>query len=245
LIKYSLTIITVVHNNLSGLHELYKDLFPLFDGSLQWIIKDSGYCDGVVEWVNSLSEKSIILIVGKDDGIYDALNKSITYVNSHYYMVVGSDDRVITNRLKYFLTALNGHKYSAYDFISFPVKIQGKIFNRRTYIPISWSISSLIASHSCGLVISLSIHDKLGMYSTKYKILADSLLILGAYNQGCKFYYENFPIGNFGIDGVSSRLSIQRAKESFKYQLEAGSPFFLQLLFFSIRLLFFKIKSFF
>lgn len=241
--KYILTIVTAVHNNLSGLEKIYNDLYPLLNGKLQWVIKDSGYSQGIIEWHKILNKKDITLLSSNDFGIYDALNTALKHVHADHYLVIGSDDRVIGNHLLFFLDFLENGKYLNVDLISFPVQIGNKYYGHRAYIPLSWSISSLIASHSCGLVIKLSVHNKLGLYSTKYRILSDSLLILRAYKAGCKLHYENFPIGIFSIDGISSRLTIQRAKEAFKYNLEAGSPFLLQLLFFSVRILFFIIKS--
>jgi glycosyltransferase involved in cell wall biosynthesis len=240
--KYYLTIVTVVHNNLDGLISIYNDLYILFDGRLQWVIKDSGFSDGIIDWFNSLNNPYVELIVGIDSGIYDALNITLDYVMSDYYLVIGSDDRIIPSNLIEIVSALEVGRYQNFDFICFPVMIGGTVFNRKTCIPISWSISSLVSSHSCGLIIKKSIHGRLGLYSTEYKILSDSLFILLAHKGLFNFYYEKLPIGIFGTDGISSTLSSTRAKESFKLQLEAGSSFFLQLVFYMMRIFLLKIK---
>ena len=80
--KYTLTIVTPVHNNLSGLETIFNDLVPLLNGKLQWVIKDSGFSQGILEWHKKLNNKDIILLDSNDFGIYDALNTALRHVHA-------------------------------------------------------------------------------------------------------------------------------------------------------------------
>lgn len=232
-----------MHDNTEGLELIYKEIVSILSSELQWIIKDSGYSTTVIDWYKLKSNNNIKLIVSKDSGIYDALNTAIKYVNSNYYLVLGSDDLIISNGIKDLLFNLKLNKYKNYDFISFPVLKKNQVYDRRNYIPVSWSVSSIVVSHSCGLVINKSVHSMIGLYSTKYKILSDSLLILKAYKLKCNFYHENFVIGSFCTEGISSNLTVLRSIEAFKIQIESGSLPLLQIIFIIIRIFCLNLKK--
>jgi glycosyltransferase involved in cell wall biosynthesis len=242
-----LSIVTPVHDNLSGIKNIYHDLCQLIccNNGLIWIIKDSGSSTEIIKWHKAVNKSNIILISNKDFGIYDAINLAIKHSPSKYYLVVGSDDRIYNKNINLLLSNLTDNKYRDFDMISFPVIVSGILRRRRRYIPLSWSISSLISSHSCGLIIKKSLHDKIGYYSLDYAILSDSLLILKFHYLGLNIYYENFPIGIFNADGISSSLSFKRAIESYKYQVECGSSKYLQLIYYSIRIFYLKFKKIF
>src|ERR1017187_4272050 len=89
-----LTVVTASHRNPEGLRHLAADLAPFLCEDLRWQVKDSGACPDTAAWGVAMPADHFGFDNTPDAGIYDALNRAIARVETEYYLVVGSDDRV-------------------------------------------------------------------------------------------------------------------------------------------------------
>jgi len=238
-----LTIITVCHNNHNGLLSIYSQISHILNEDIKWIIKDSGYCINTKLWSRSIGNKYIKIIIGKDTGIYNALNIAIKETKSEFYLVIGSDDTVFSDALSQIQEYYNNKKFNKFDIVTFPVIINNQVYTPSKYRPESFSISSLISSHSVGTIIRTNLHVKIGFYDEAFKILSDSYLLRLASLNNYKFLFINSPVmGIFSTNGISSKENFLKAKEAFRYNLMCGSSTTIQFVYYCLRLLNIYIK---
>lgn len=230
-----LTIITLVDQNLDGLRELYRGLKPFLSPHVKFIVKDSARCESTREWLSDLDDSNVSSIISPDEGIYQGLNAAIKVCSSEFYCVVGSDDFVFGNAL---LAAVRfvEDDYCESDFYVFPVISRGRIIKPRKYIPLSYSVSKLVTSHSVGTIIRTALHQDIGEYNESYKILSDSFFFRKAFQLGKTFRRcDAIVMGEFGFSGISSTQISLKIHEAFRYNVECGDPVFLQRIFLSVR----------
>ena len=221
-----LSIITVVDNSFNNLHTLSENIKPILENDqIEWVIKDSGRCKKTLRWGNKNKNKNLIFISSKDSGIYDALNLAIIESKGLYYLVVGSDDLLIKENIFRLLEKIDS--FTNFDVISFPVMTIKGLVRVNKYLPISVNIKSLIASHSVGTLIKKNVHFKYGFYKPHYKILADSYFI-SLIKKNKILQLENIHLGTFSLNGISSKINIERIHEAFKYNINLNHNFFLQ-----------------
>lgn len=231
-----LTVITPVHRNLDGLINLYEKFRQLKDCRFFWIIKDSAKCNETKKWLMNLKEGNIAFYSESDCGIYPAINFALTKCSTPFYMVVGSDDDIFLESFYRLLDGLSCGCYDNYDIITFPVFFGSKLLFPNKYLPISFSVGSLITQHSVGTVLRKSVHEKFSFYDEYYNILADSAFIKQAFIGGAKFHYDSKIItGIFSTGGVSTINHLDRILEAFRYNFLSNSSFKVQFLFLFLR----------
>jgi glycosyltransferase involved in cell wall biosynthesis len=229
-----------------GLINLYKQIEPVLCEAVTWTIKDSGACVLTGEWGKTLNNSNIKFITGLDDGIYNALNIALEECKSDFYLVVGADDSINSISIIEIKRLLLSGALEYIDIASFPILIQGAVFIKKRFYPTFISISGLISSHSVGTLIRRSLHDYIGLYNERYKILADALFIRKAYQYGAKFGYYKYPvIGTFSTSGISSTEHANRILEAYSYNVACGDSKLLQAILMFLRVIKFRPTSFF
>lgn len=87
------SVITVNFNNLSGLKKTITSvLSQTAVNKIQFIVMDGGSDDGSVEYLKTVAEDIDIAISGRDEGIYDAMNRGIEFAESKYCVFMNSGD---------------------------------------------------------------------------------------------------------------------------------------------------------
>jgi len=89
----SLSVITINLNNRVGLSQTQASIMAQSRGEgIEWIVVDGGSSDGSVEALN-LGRPPDTLIVGEDDGLYDAMNIGLRASGGEWVMFLNSGDR--------------------------------------------------------------------------------------------------------------------------------------------------------
>ncbi|CAN1563774.1 putative glycosyl transferase [Burkholderiaceae bacterium] len=234
----NLTIITVAHKNPEGLALLKADIQPALGPNIEWIIKDSGVCEISSAWGNEIGDENIQFYSKLDSGIYSALNFALTKCTSDFYLVVGSDDSLHAKSLLIIDEMIQYGEFEGIDIASFPVLINKKIFHRKLMRPCFVSVGGLVSSHSVGTLIRRSLHESIGDYDEKYKILADAFFLRRAYENGAQFKHYKEPItGCFSTVGISNTQHARRILEAYSYNVACGDAPALQSLIMLLRTL--------
>jgi glycosyltransferase involved in cell wall biosynthesis len=241
---YKISLITPVHQNLKGLKNIFNVVADIVGSDLEWIIKDSGSCEMTQAWLSEIDSPHIKHNSAPDSGLYDAMNAAIKIASAPYYLTLGSDDIIFQESIKQLISLSESSEFLAADIISFPVLKNKGLRTLHRYCPLSWNVSRLITSHSVGTIIRKRLHESLGYYDTRYMVLADSLFIKGAFNQGARFLSFELPVmGEFSAGGISSNENLVKIKESYDYNTATGSPIIIQAIFFLIRVARAKLKN--
>jgi glycosyltransferase involved in cell wall biosynthesis len=195
MIKNTVSIITIVLNNVKEIEKAIKSVqsqnYPL----IEHIVVDGGSTDGTLEIVKQASSKKIKFISESDNGIYDALNKGIALATGDVVAILHSDDEfydeyVVSDVMEYMEEAESEFCFSdmvIVDSLSRKVlRYYMAHYFKRWMFRIGW----MPPHPTC--FIKRSLFDEFGMYSTDYKIAGDfDLLVRFFYGRKIRWSYLN------------------------------------------------------
>ena len=90
-------IITICYNDLNGLIKTINSVKSQTFKNYKHIIIDGGSNDGTKEFLDST--KDLFYISEKDNGIYNAFNKGLSYVDGNYYTFLNANDEFSDDRI--------------------------------------------------------------------------------------------------------------------------------------------------
>ena len=168
------------------------------------------------------------LIIDKDDGIYDAINKGIKISKGEVIGILNADDYYYKDTLSI------AHRYFKNNKIDY---LFGSVVKERLmhgFWPNKiWYKFNIYPAHSCGFFVKKKLHKKIGLYDTKFKYSSDRDFIFKMIKR--KFVgmntkkYEIF--GKFNPYGVSSKLGFFKGfKEEIRVRLNNQNILFVILL---------------
>jgi glycosyltransferase involved in cell wall biosynthesis len=230
----SISVIVVTLNEEKNLPGLLECLRGQTDRRFDLIVIDGGSKDAT----NALVEKAVDLVTyhvtEQDFGFYDALNKAIRAVRTEFYLVVGADDRLAPDAIANFRSAA-----VAADIVMAEVEAGGQI-RRGVHPEKAWiGPSRTITSHSVGALIRTALHDKFGVYSCRYSILADWHFLKRVLScSQTRIVSGAFVAGRFSMAGVSNRNFVRTLCELWLVQRDTGESAPVQYLLFQLRLFF-------
>jgi glycosyltransferase involved in cell wall biosynthesis len=170
-----------------------------------------------------------------DCGLYHALNKAISRVRSDYYLVMGADDILYPDAIKNYRTAA---EESGADIVVAGVK-KDKILRSGYHRNRAWlGHSAMITSHSVGMLIRTSLHERFGEYPLRYPILADGYMIKKmCTDPGVNTIQRDFVAGEFCTGGLSNRSFLKALCENWQIQVDTGEEPVRQYVLFQLRLI--------
>ena len=166
-----ITVITCVLNNEKYLQECLDSLKKQNYKNFEYIIIDGGSTDNTINIIKENENNIDFWISEKDEGIYDAFNKGMSYARGEFIGFLNSDDVYYSPKtLNYVNETFEKHKNA--DFIFGPVKKHWALLHG--YKP--WKIFftwGFYTSHSTGFFIKLESAKLVGKYNLKYKFSSD------------------------------------------------------------------------
>ena len=93
------SIITVCYNSKEFIQHAIDSVLNQTYSNIEYIIIDGNSTDGTVDIVNSYGDKISKFVSEKDKGIYDAMNKGLSYVTGDVVGILNSDDFYISNTI--------------------------------------------------------------------------------------------------------------------------------------------------
>lgn len=223
-----LTIITTTYNAAEHIQEYLVAFKKLDHSKFDWIVVDAASNDGTLEVLNRNKSIFNYFISEKDEGFYYGLNKAITATKTPYYLVFGADDTPSENILELILPRLakNPCLLLGAVYLDNANKIKRPKPIWKKYL--SWG--HVISHHSVGTVIAKSMHDKYGLYDTKYKIFADGAFLMNVLDNEINIEKTNEVFGCFASGGISDNTSLETIIELFKIQILSEKNKLIQVL---------------
>ena len=213
--NYKISIITINLNNKDGLEKTMQSIAAQTYNDFEYIVIDGASTDGSLDAIENFKEKITKIVIEKDSGIYDAMNKGIRMATGEYLLFLNSGDWLASKNTMELLASYTGDNtdiiygnISLYDPSdgsasdgNYPEKLTFKYFTHRS-LP-----------HQATLIKS-SIFKEVGLYDTSYKIVSDWGFFCLAI---CKYQksYKKIPltVSNFSIDGIGSTQAKLRSQE--------------------------------
>jgi glycosyltransferase involved in cell wall biosynthesis len=93
-----ISIITVVYNGHSLIERTIKSVIDQSYSNIEYIIIDGGSSDGTIEIAERYHSKIATILSGKDNGIYDAMNKGLKNATGDYVLFLNAGDELYTDQ---------------------------------------------------------------------------------------------------------------------------------------------------
>ena len=166
-----ITIITVTLNDEENIEKTILSVLNQKYKNIQYVIIDGESKDSTQNIINKYSDKIDIYKSEKDNGLYDAFNKGLSYAKGDLIGFVNSGDTLTEDSLIYLSKYYN--LYEDKDFFFGAVKKHWGILHgyKKWKIHFSWGFYS---SHSTGFYIKKDAAKVVGEYNLKYKYSSDA-----------------------------------------------------------------------
>ena len=239
-----ISIITVVYNGAKTLEQTIQSVLNQSYTNIEYIIIDGGSTDGTLDIIKK-HEKDISFWVSEPDkGLYDAMNKGISYAKGELIGMINSDDWYELNAVELIVecyiknpgkSIFHGDRYDVLEDGSRKVKK----FNSSRFKFIYYGMTY---NHP-----SMFVHKKIyknELYNINLQALSDYEFVLKQYiKEPENFMYLPETYVNYRLDGVSSQISMFTAiKEGFIIKKNAGMNVFQNAVSVLIRILIKTIK---
>ena len=202
-----LSIITPTFNSEKTILNTLKSVAKQDFKNYEHIIIDNLSSDKTIQIIKKFNNKKVKILIEKDNGIYEAMNKGALISEGKYLLFLNSDDTIIDKSFfkKVFLII----KKKKVDILYTNIKYKPNFFGiiRKYYSGDHRYNKNKLGWHPPhpGTIIKKFFFYKIGMFSVNYKISADfDFFIKSQRNILTKFYYlNNFAI-EMSLGGASS-----------------------------------------
>ena len=233
-LSVTISVVTATYNASACLPSLIESLRRQTDQDFEWVVADGASRDGTLELLESVKDINVVISSQPDFGIYDGLNRAIQLSSGEYYIVLGADDLAYPESIASFRRiALN----QSPDLVSANIMANGRLCSMRRQWPWLYGGFAYVNSHAVGTLIKKSLHEKFGMYSRSYPLVADQLFFKKVGDAGENIVPADFIAGEYGVQGVSSSDVLGVLTENFRIQVETGENKVVQTFLFLLRII--------
>ena len=207
--KKLLSIVTVVKNDVHNIEKTIRSIISQKNNLLEYVVIDGLSTDGTFHKIIKYKNKIDKIIRQKDTGIYDAMNKGIKYSKGVFIGFCNSGDLINYGGINILINNLD---YKT-DVLFATVK---RNYLGQTVVKSGYNLKRLnynfdfATSHSTGFYIKKKLHEKVGLYNTKFKCSSDYdfyYRLLKKNKLNIKNTRENKIIGIVKSGGFSSTFS--------------------------------------
>lgn len=226
-IETKISIITPCYNSLASIKKTINSVINNQNIMLEYLIIDGGSTDGTYKFIKELKSTNIRIISEKDHGPYDAMNKGIRNATGEIIGIINSDDwyepKIISKILNIFDLNKN------IDLIHGDMNIWKDNKFIRVQKPREINRYQLLKGMPINhptCFVRKEIYHKYGLYDITYRICADSEFVFRLWSEGVGICYLPEVISNMNLGGLSDRMKITSAFESFniKRKFNFSSP---------------------
>lgn len=217
--NYKLTVITSTYNVGEEFHRTADSILSQ-KNNIQWIVCDGGSNEFSLSIINKFKRDIDILIIEKDEGIYDAWNKSTKHIKSNWVVFLGSGDVLIKKNIPVLFSHLNtskshiiiGNLLLFNKFGDFIKKTKNELLDKRKY-----KNGTLNKPVNPEVLYSKKIFNSIS-FNIDYKIAGDTDFYIRAVNQGFSKQFIDLEISEMTLEGVSSdplkyKIGLKELKE--------------------------------
>jgi len=211
-----ISIITVVFNGIDFIEQTIESVINQTYLQIEYIIIDGKSNDGTVDIIKKYENKIAFWTSEKDNGIYDAMNKSLKKATGDFVLFLNAGDILYSNNT---LKQIPFNKNPDADiFYGETVIIDdtGKELGlRRKILPqdLNWKHykKGMVVCHQ-SILVKRNIAP---FYNIRYKLSADVEWVIRALKESKKAVFTNTIITKFLNDGVSRKQQKLSLKERF------------------------------
>ena len=238
-----ISIITPSYNMLSYLQRARASVADQGQVSVEHIVADGGSNDGTAEWLqahaepfpegeNASSNKSVFrYFSGKDNGMYDALNKGFDKASGDIVAWLNCDEQYLEGTLTFVRDWFKAHPETDILFGgALLVDPEGQLLAARKAYPARelFVSTSHLYNLSCAMFFRRRIWQNGLRFDTSYRNLGDHDLVLRALKQGCRSAAVPDLLSVFSFTG--SNLSWTEGAKQEAERLKKEAPWAVRML---------------
>lgn len=200
-----ISVITVVYNGVSLIERTIKSVLSQTYTNIEYVIIDGASTDGTLELIEKYESKIALIHSGKDNGIYDAMNKGLKDSSGDYVLFLNAGDELYAAGTieKVLSSAENADVYYGNTAV---INENGKILGDRRLSPpekLDWKglRFGMCVSHQSFIARRLLCD----FYDTNYKIAADIDWVIKVLKQSDKIINTHLYISKFLEGGASNK----------------------------------------
>jgi len=210
-----LSVITVVYNNARDIERTMLSVLNQTYSRIEYIVIDGVSTDGTIDILKKYENRLTRLVIEKDKGIYDAMNKGLAMATGDYVLFMNSGDEIydIQTVENVFSTESDGDIY--YGETEMFDENWNSLGRRRHKAPEKLTKASfrygMSVSHQAIYVRRTLIEP----YNLQYKLSADIDWILTALEKACKVVNTHQYVAKYLVGGMSKKKHRESLKERF------------------------------
>ena len=207
---HKLTIVTINYNNCLGLARTCNSILSQSFTEFDWVVIDGGSSDGSLEILSNEKFDGLRVLSGKDNGIYDAMNKGIDNVTTDFVMFLNSGDTLAEETVMRKLHKLIDENDLRVTYGNIRIQSGSRIERHWSSGFINF-IKVLFGWHPPhpATIYPLESLKKIEGYDEQYSIAADYDVFLRLYRLGHKFKYIDECITVMEKPGASGGSLVQ------------------------------------
>lgn len=205
--KPLISIVTVVFNGEKYIEDTINSVLHQSYDNIEYVIIDGGSTDGTLDVIKNYENAIDIWVSGKDNGIYDAMNKGLSLTSGEWVNFMNCGDVFVSNdsilEMQFFLNTKKNCITSGNVRI---VDSDGNYTGKKH--PYAGTNYSELLKYNCvahqATFVSKTVLDYLGGFESNFKIHGDYEFWIRAMVSNIEFNYVDIDIANFCNDGISS-----------------------------------------
>ncbi|WP_295875877.1 glycosyltransferase family 2 protein [uncultured Zhongshania sp.] len=205
-----LSIITVNLNNLDGLKSTIDSVFrQIALDKVEFIIVDGLSSDGSQEFIMSSKSKISKILIEKDEGVYDAMNKGAALATGEYLIYMNSGDTFFDENIcGNFINEL-----ATEDIVYGDAYCQTEAGRTAIYDGNHNNIFTKMPFNHQAVFTKTELQNNL-KFKTEFQISGDYEFFLRAYKKGASFRKINLFVSRHKLDGISVSNPVRSCIES-------------------------------
>ncbi len=211
------TIITVVFNGEKYLEETILSVINQTYNNVEYIIMDGGSTDGTLEIIGKYEHAIDYWVSEPDQGIYDAMNKSISLSLGKYIGIINSDDYYSLRTVESVVCAFQknhadivfGDKISINEKLAIAKKRQVQVPRKVKDVAINYVHPTVF--------VDIAVYKNI-LFDSSLKISADYKFFIDAFIYGFTFFRIESILAYMRYGGASSKFHLESIKIYTEYR---------------------------
>lgn len=206
-----ITVITVSFNAERYIEQTVKSVLAQTWRPVEYIIVDGGSMDGTQSIINRYRDHCAHVVMEKDDGIADAMNKGLSLAKGDYVIFLHADDYFINDHCLRDAIAFMDENT---DILACRIQFgkRQKVFKPRGFN--FWMYLKTGVYHQ-GALCRRSLINRLGGFDKQFRVVMDYDFFLRAYRHGVRLVKAPLILTLMRDEGISTRQDWKSMKLRF------------------------------
>jgi glycosyltransferase involved in cell wall biosynthesis len=210
-----LSVITIVYNNVRDIERTLLSVLNQSYTNIEYIVVDGASSDGTIDILKKYESRLSKLIIEKDKGIYDAMNKGLALASGDYVLFMNSGDEIYAadTVAKVFATAADADIY--YGETEMYNEQWQSLGRRRHRAPEHFSWKSFRLGMSVSHQAIYIRRSLTAPYDLQYQLSSDIDWVIKAAKKARKTVRVQGYVAKYLVGGMSKKRHQQSLKERF------------------------------